>query len=170
MNDVMTLEETIESVIESRLPAKFAEYLQRRLKEADSLETSVSQLTVAIDEANCTMARLEVEKKAVERELAERSAIDVTASDLEKDRAQLEHRRELCEQSVQHSNQRVEDHKEMVGLIFRNIEVRKQMTTPVAVTGGDMSTGLHDHAGAQIYQRQPGWVDDHESTTVEKAT
>lgn len=121
------MEEEIKQIIEKNLPKHIGEVLSKRLKEGDEAIAyikSVNKIRENLENENAQLKKLNNEFAKDINTLAVREA-GVAAR--EKAVLDRENRQSLIEMEAKHNYQRVEDHKEMVRLVFRNTEVRESI-------------------------------------------
>ena len=142
-----------------------SDQVQARLKRADELERALARMTDLYNE--------EVEKRG--RVTSERDALkqlDLKAQELHDKELhlgqwekQLNMQVDLNNLKITSANDRVEDHKEMVRLIFRNPVIMKKGMVPVMTQSMDQPYSQGD--GTYVMQGQGSHASREETTSEE---
>ena len=134
-----------------------SQQVQERLRRADQLEDSLREMAQKLQESedrnaqlatkNRNLEALETRKEDLE---AREKQLGLKEQLLENKEQLLENKEELLKLKEENALQRVADHKEMVGLIFRNSQVKKVAFQPVQTQAPDFPSGGYDQAGNPI--------------------
>lgn len=141
----MQLSDTLNKAIQENLPSMVGDELKKVLSKATDDAEALANLKDSFD-------RLTDDNAKAKARIAELEALGIKKGDLEKLEAELAEanrdlRVKLSEKDVLNSKELAAQALNMVGLIFRNSEVRKTMMTAVPVTqtnpGGYSTTSTH---------------------------
>lgn len=137
---VSDLEKDVLDAINKSLPGQVAGALVERLKQADADKANLESHMVAIDRLNGTLSEL----RTANAELKSRATLveqrESAVATRERAVADVELRLKLAEKDVACAQQGKQDLKELVGIVFRNNEVRRQVHT--STTEPVMSTPM----------------------------
>lgn len=135
-NDQELTQEIIKAIqiasVQGNLTKEAVDYVNKILEDNKCLKDSVGKYSLRIEEYKSEILSIKKENsKILEKEK--------TLSDRKREVSKRENKITELEMSVLYEKQRVKDHQDMFSLVFRNIETRKNVFTPV--TGGTQYDG-----------------------------
>lgn len=145
---------------------EISEQLASRLAKVSALEEGLKVMTEKYNEEIEKRRRITSERDALKQLDIKKQELSDWEERLKIKESLLEKSEELILQKEKHSEQRVEDHKEMVNLIFRNPVIMKRGTVPVVVGGSDSSVIQPD--GSYALQSMGTFSTEEEVTSEEE--
>lgn len=147
-----SVQEDILKAIDENLPSVVGSLLKTRLEQGDEDRQKILELEKKLQVVQKLFDDASSENKQLLDRVDSKARLDERESQVEKKEFELKLREEYLIKSLENVEARVEDHKEMVGLIFRNTVVRTRMQNTDVVDGGPIFTGQYDSSGQQIMQ------------------
>ncbi len=162
--------EQLRELFDEHLPAQQAKWLRARLDEADRNEAKVAELDKVVERLTGEVEELQEETSHLTVRAAENKAKYDNLADREaaiaKQEADLAHRTEIVDIREKHAKARVEDHRHMVGLVFRNTELRRSMTEPRTVQDAAI---VYKNSGDQVMEPAGEHIEYVTTETAEEA-
>ena len=115
--------------------------VQERLAMADKFEEAAKEALHKVSELESEIMSLRSQLKEWQQLDLRKEQLDEREKTLDSERALFESQKELQTLQLRHADQRVEDHRAMVQLVFRNTMVRKSVSMPVAVPPNEYGPG-----------------------------
>lgn len=166
-NDLTNIESDIRAVIENHLPEYAAKMVREKLVRLEELEKSVEKLAQKLDDANRELGEVTQERNRMKQCVAKEDDLFKREKELEAKLRDIEQGQKIADLKATHAEQRVADYREMFSLVFRNIEVRRELHTSRLASSSvpvyDAASGHQTHV-VQQYQTP---AEDHETIKQE---
>ncbi len=170
MSDEQALQKRIDAAIAESLPAQQVDWLRDRLEQADRLETELDR---AYSDLGDLRTELDESRRAhgeLVQQVADHQTLDARRAELNERERQLELAESTLDLRQQHMQDRLDDHRELVALVFKSPTFRTVQTSQTPVDGGEYATGYTDNAGQQYMARTGETLMDTTTTTQTSET
>ena len=154
----MSLKTQVTEVVQKQKDV--AAEVQEKLDRCDVLEKTVAELRQLLDGANRELGEAKQKVKSLEALIEREEKLVLREEAVSAREQKLNVEEELIACRLDNANQRVEDHKAMFSVVFRNTIVRSKLS--VEVQGADTKVYYGD--GSAAMQNSGGFVHEADST------
>lgn len=141
---------------------EISDQLKARLDMVDKLEVALEEMREKYNYEVEQRGKVAAERDALRQLDLRNESLNEREEKLNLREQTLNQQEELNKLRLENAQTRVEDHKEMVKLIFRNPVTLRQGEIPVAVDGGEATSGQYDANGTPVMQKMPGYINQGE--------
>lgn len=130
---------------------EISKQVQERLKLVDDQEKMIEQLQQQLNNAHTEIGQQNARIAHLEGLELHEKELKARKAELDARQLAMDAKDELQVIQLKNADERIQDHKNMVALVFRNQEIRRTRVVPVATRGGDVVHYTND--GTPIMQQ-----------------